>query len=244
MKYFIIFIFTIQFVSASEWDVYLNEGNKAYSAGKYEDAVLHYSKIIENDIESGELYFNLGNAYYKLDEIGKSIYYYEKALNFIEGDEALEQNLKIAKLKIIDKIEPIPKLFIFEWLDEIMGILSIENWGWLSVVLFFLMAVIFSLYILFTNRMLFQLSWVFLIFFSISILIFGTRIYLFESYQFGIIFEKKIAVMSEPNLGASEVFILHEGTKIKINRRLNDWLEISIADGKTGWCKSNSIGVI
>jgi len=244
MKYLLIFLFSIQLTFASEWDVYLNDGNEAYSEGKYEDAVIHYLKIIKNDVESGELYFNLGNAYYKLDEIGKSIYYYEKAINIIEGDEALEQNLKIAQLKIIDKIEPIPKLFIFEWIDSIIRILSIENWGWLSLILFIFMTVIFSLYLLITKRVLFQFSWIFLIFFSISIIIFVGRIYLFESYQFGIIFEKKIAVMSEPNLGASEVFILHEGTKIKINRKLHDWLEISIADGKTGWCKSNSVGVI
>ena len=244
MKYLLIILFSLQMLSASEWDVYLSEGNKAYSKGNYEDAIVHYSKIIENDVESGELYFNMGNAYYKLDEIGKSIYYYEKALKFIEGDEALEQNLKIAQLKIIDKIEPVPRLFIWDWIDSTMRILSIENWGWLTLALFFLMAIIFSLYILFTKRLLFRFSWIFLVLFSISIIIFIGRIYLFESNEFGIIFEKKVAVMSEPNLGASEVFILHEGTKIKINRKLNDWFEISIADGKTGWCKSNSIGTI
>ena len=244
MKYLLIILFSLQTLSASEWDVYLSEGNKAYSEGNYEDAIVHYSKIIENDVESGELYFNMGNAYYKLDEIGKSIYYYEKALKFIEGDEALDQNLKIAQLKIIDKIEPVPRLFIWDWIDSTMRILSIENWGWLTLALFFLMAIIFSLYILFTKRLLFRFSWIFLVLFSISIIIFIGRIYLFESNEFGIIFEKKVAVMSEPNLGASEVFILHEGTKIKINRKLNDWFEISIADGKTGWCKSNSIGTI
>ena len=125
MKYILIILFSVQMLAASEWDVYLKEGNRAYSNGKYEDAVTHYSKILENDFESGELYFNLGNAYYKLEEIGKSIYYYEKALNFIEGDEALEQNLQIAQLKIIDKIEPIPKLFIWVWIDALMHLLSI-----------------------------------------------------------------------------------------------------------------------
>jgi tetratricopeptide (TPR) repeat protein len=244
MKYTLLFILLIQTAFASEWDVYLQEGNKAYSEGRYEDAIENYSKIIDNKVESGEVYFNLGNAYYKLDEIGKSIYFYEKALTFIDGDEALNQNLQIARLKIIDKIEPIPKLFIFEWIDVFLHIISIENWGWVSLILFFSLAIIFSLYIIFTKRLLFSLSWIFLILFSISIIIFIGRIYLFESMEFGIIFEKKVAVMSEPSLGASEVFILHEGTKVKINRTLNDWFEISIADGKTGWCKSTAIGTI
>jgi tetratricopeptide (TPR) repeat protein len=244
MKYLLIFLVPFQIVYASEWDIFLNEGNKSYSEGRYEDAIIQYSKIIENKIEGGELYYNLGNAYYKLNEIGKAIFYYEKALNFIEGDEALDQNLKIAQLKIIDKIEPIPKLFIFIWLHGIMRIMSIENWGLLTLILFFIASIIFALYILFAKHILIRLSWIFLIIFSISILIFVGRIYEFETSEFGIIFEKKVAVMSEPNLGATEIFILHEGTKIKINRKLNDWLEISIADGKTGWCKANLIGII
>jgi len=97
---------------------------------------------------------------------------------------------------------------------------------------------------LFTKRLLFRFSWIFLILFSVAIVIFIGRIYLFESNEFGIIFETKVAVMSEPNLGASEVFILHEGTKVQVNRKLNDWLEISIADGKTGWCRADLIGII
>lgn len=244
MKNLLIILFLVQVIQASEWEVYFNQGNKAYSAGKYEEAIASYSKILENNIESGELYFNLGNAYYKLDEIGKSIYYYEKAQKFLEGDEALSQNLKIAQLKIIDKIEPVPRLFIWDWVDSVIRVISIENWGLISLLLCFMSAIIFSLYILFSKRIFYRLSWLFIIFFLFSLIVFIGRIYLFESNEFGIIFEKKVAVMSEPNLGASELFILHEGTKIKINRKLNDWFEISIADGKTGWCKSNSIGII
>jgi len=244
MKYILIILLSFQMLSASEWDVYLKEGNNAYSEGKYEDAVTQYLKILENDFESGELYFNLGNANYKLDEIGKSIFYYEKAKKFIEGDEALEQNLKIARLKIIDKIDPVPKLFIWVWIDSVIHLISIEYWGWISLALFCLTAIIFALYILFAKRLLFRFSWIFMILFSISVVIFIGRIYLFETNEFGIIFETKIAVMSEPNLGAAEVFILHEGTKIKVNRKLNDWIEISIADGKTGWCRANSVGII
>lgn len=244
MKYLLTILFFTQMLSASEWDIYFKEGNKAYSDGKYEDAILQYSKILENNFESGELYFNLGNAYYKLNEIGKAIYYYEKAQKFLEGDEALNQNLSIAQLKIIDKIEPIPRLFIWDWIDNFIRILSIENWGWISLLLFLLTAIVFSLYILFVKGIFFRFSWIFMIFFTIAIVIFVGRIYLFESNEFGIIFEKKIAVVSEPNLGASEVFILHEGTKVKVNEKRADWYEISLADGKTGWCKANSIGII
>ena len=244
MKKLLLILLLIQPLVASEWDIYFDEGNKAYSKGNYEDAVMHYTKILENGRESGELYFNLGNAYYKMDQIGKSIYYYEKASVFIEGDEALNQNLNIARLKIIDKIEPIPKLFIWIWIDGLLQFLSIENWGWLALFLFILMSVIYAFYILYSKKSLFRMSWILLIIFAFVIVVFITKIYIFETNDFGIIFEKKVAVMSEPNIGASELFILHEGTKVKINRSLDNWYEISIADGKTGWCQAGAIGII
>jgi hypothetical protein len=86
--------------------------------------------------------------------------------------------------------------------------------------------------------------WIFAITGFISLIIYTGRIYEFETTQYGIIFDKKISIVSEPGLGASELFILHEGTKVKINRSTSDWYEITIADGKTGWCKSRSIGII
>jgi len=245
MKYTLIsLLLLIQTAFASEWDQYFKDGNEAYAEGKYDVAVNQYLKILDNNIESGELFLNLGNAYYKLDEIGRAILYYEKASDFLNGDESLNQNLQIARLKIIDEIEPVPKLFFYSWWDEMIHILSIENIGWLTLIFFFLFAVIISVYVVFGRRFLLKFVWILGVICCLFIIIYAGRIYEFETTQFGIIFDKKISVVSEPGLGSSELFILHEGTKVKINRTIDDWFEITIADGKTGWCKSRSIGII
>ncbi len=244
MKYIILLLLIVQSAVASEWDSYFNEGNKAYKEGKYEESVNFYLKIIENNVESGEVFFNLGNAYYKLDEIGRAILYYEKAEKYLAGDEALQQNLQIARLKIIDEIEPIPKLFLTNWWEKLTHFLSLENLGWLTIFLFVFFVIFVSFNILLRRRFLLKIVLISGILLSLVLIFYSSRIYEFETTKFGVIFDKKISVVSEPGLGASELFILHEGTKVKINRNIDDWYEISIADGKTGWCKSYSVGII
>jgi len=245
MKYFSFFIVVLsQLTLASEWDEYFKSGNQAYNEGNYETAITEYQKIIDYGIESGEVYFNLGNAYYKINEIGRAILFYEKAQKFLEGDEALQQNLKIASLKIIDKIEPIPELFINAWWKKLIHLISIESLGWLSLISFVLFSQFLALYIIYRKKMFSRTMWIFSIICVIIFVVYIGRIYEFETTQFGIIFDKKISVVSEPGLGASELFILHEGTKVMINRTTGDWYEVTIADGKTGWCKSQSIGII
>lgn len=244
MKYIVLLLFLFQSAIASEWNNHFEAGNKAYKDGKYEESINHYMKIIDNNIESGEVFFNLGNAYYKLDEIGRAILYFEKAEKYLAGDEALQQNLQIARLKIIDEIEPIPKLFLVNWWEKTTHILNLENFGWLTLFLFVFFIIMISLYILLRKRLFFRMVWISAILLCLSLLFYSSRIYEFETTKYGIIFDKKISVVSEPGLGASELFILHEGTKVKINRMIDDWYEITIADGKTGWCKSYSIGII
>lgn len=244
MKHVIILLLLINSLISAEWDQYFTQGNQAYADGKYEEAIEYYDKILEKNIVSGEVYFNLGNCYYKLDQIGQSILYYEKAKKYLSGDEALEQNLKIAQLKTIDEIEPIPKLFLVNWWEKIINLLSINRLGWITLILFIITSVFISLFILMRRRFWLRLIWISVIFLTVFIIIYAGRIYEVETTKFGIIFDNKISIKSEPNLGAAELFILHEGTKVKINRDIDDWIEITIADGKTGWCKSHSIGII
>lgn len=244
MKYVVILLFLINLLTAAEWNQYFVEGNKFYADGKYEEAIEQYNKILSVNMEAGEVYFNLGNCYYKLDQIGQSILYYEKAKKYLAGDEALEQNLRIAQLKTIDEIEPIPKLFLVVWWEKTIHLLSIENLGWITLFLFIISSIFISLNIIMRKRLLRRLIWISLIFLFLFVIIYAGRIYEFETTKFGVIFDKKISVKSEPSLGAAELFILHEGTKVKINRDIDDWYEITIADGKTGWCKSHSLGII
>ncbi|MEE9118944.1 MAG: tetratricopeptide repeat protein [Calditrichia bacterium] len=221
-----------------------SKANQSYAQGDYQNAIELYSKILKQGIESGEVYFNLGNAYYKTNNMGRAILYYEKARKFIEGDPALEQNLKLTQLKIVDKIEPIPELFIIEWWSKLTRVFSLETLLWLSFSIFSILITLIILQILYTRQFLRRIIWVTTVLFVLIFVITFSQIYEFETWQFGVILEEKVSVVSEPGIGGTEVFILHEGTKVKVNRMLNDWLEISIPDGKTGWLRETSLEVI
>ena len=247
IEYLIIIILSIISVSplhAQDPVARFNEANKAYADGDYQYAIALYSEILEQGIESGEVYFNLGNAYYKMNDVGRTILNYEKARKYIDGDPALEQNLQLTQLRIVDKIEPIPELFIVEWWSALIHVFSLDTLLWFSITIFSILILLIIINLIYTRQFIRRLIWpttaVFLLLFVITF----SLIYEFETTQFGVILEEKVSVISEPDIGGTEVFILHEGTKVKINRMLNDWLEITIPDGKTGWLKETSLEVI
>ena len=225
-------------------DYYFELANRAYADGKYHEAIEMYLNIVKEGMESGEVYFNLGNAYYKLNQFGQSILYYEKARQFLEGDPALEHNLRLTQLNIVDKIDVIPMLFFEEWWSKLTHLFSITTLLWLSLAFFTISLTVIILRIYFNNGFIRRIIWptvsIFILIFIITI----GQIYEFETSKFGVILEEKVSVVSEPGLSGTEVFILHEGTKVKINRVLDDWFEVSIPDGKTGWLKASELGMI
>jgi tetratricopeptide (TPR) repeat protein len=240
----ILLVSIISILHAQDPDTEFSEANQAYIEGDYQHAIELYLKILEKGIESGEVYFNLGNAYFKTNNPGRAILYYEKASKFIEGDPALEQNLQLSRLRIVDKIEPIPELFIFEWWTTLTHLFPLDTLLWVNIAVFSTLILLIIVNLLYGREYIRQLIWVISVFCLIIFVITFSRVYEFESTQFGVILEEKASVISEPDINGTEVFILHEGTKVKINRLLNNWLEITIPDGKTGWIKETSLEVI
>jgi len=241
---FILIIIGISVLHAQESGNRFNEANKAYAEGDYQTAIKLYSIILEQGIESGEVYFNLGNTYYKMNDLGRAILYYEKAAKFIKGDPALEQNLQLTQIRIVDKIEAIPKLFIEDWWSTLTHVFSLDTLLWISIILFSVLIMLIIVNLLYTKQFLPRFIWAMTLLFVLIFVVTLSLIYEFETSQFGVILVEKVSVISEPGIGGTEVFILHEGTKVLINRMLNEWLEISIPDGKTGWLKDTSLEVI
>ncbi len=246
IKQNIIFLVTIglSILNAQDLESRFNLANKAYADGEYFQAIEIYSGIINEGIESGEVYFNLANAYYKVNDLGRAILYYEKARKFIEGDPALEQNIKLAQLRIVDKIEPIPELFIIEWWSYLIHFFSLDTWLWLNLFIFSILILIIIFQFLYSRQFLNNLIWTTALLFLLVFIITLSVIYEFETTKFGVILEEKVSVVSEPDSNGTEIFILHEGTKVKINRNLDNWMEISIPDGKIGWLKQTSLEII
>ena len=225
-------------------EVLFQSSNRAYADGRYQEAVDGFLKILDQNIESGEVYFNLGNAYYRLGQVGPAMLYYEKARKFLEGDPGLDQNIKLVQLKVVDEIEEIPKLFIEEWWLSLLHVVSLRTMLWILLGSFTLLVILIMIRMLKNYRLVPKLIWVMSTLFILIMMVTAGQIYEFETSRFGIILAPKVSVQSEPGMSGAEVFILHEGTRVKVNRVVENWLEVTIADGKTGWMPAASLGII
>jgi len=235
-------------IFAENWESSFQQGNQFYQNGEYEQAISSYLKIVETGYESGELYFNLGNAYYKIDDLGNARLFYERASHFLEGDESLAENLKLLKMRLVDQIEPPPKFILSVWWDYITNMFNIEILLWIEVILLWILLTGFSVRYFFRSRgrgdRLNVVFTIILVIFIIFTLICLQKIYNLQTERFAVIMMPSVTLLAEPKLGGTEVFVLHEGTKVKIERQNQDWFEIRLEDGKTGWLETKKIKII
>ena len=240
-----ILLSTFLSAGASGYQVIIDRANKAYSDGLYSISIELYKEILKNGYESAELYYNIGNAYYKLNDYSSAILYYERGRRLDPGNEDINFNLRIANNKIADKIEPLPEMFYKRWFNSVISSFSMDTWAKTGVILFILslfMAVIYFISrILIIRKLSFWLS--FILFFSFVITLFTT----FQSYsqlknrQEAIVFSPTITVKSSPDEKSIDLFVIHEGTKVSIIDQIGNWYEIRIANGSVGWLQSGAI---
>jgi tetratricopeptide (TPR) repeat protein len=236
----VLFIFTLLLASLSlAQNALFEQGKDRYKDGKYQEAIENWMKIIEKGEHSANLYFNLGNAHYKLNNVGPSIFYYEKALQLDPLDRDIQTNLAFAENARIDAIEPLPKTIFSKWHTAVSGILSVRGWA-IAAVTFSMLFVFFFLVYYFSvserkKRILFAGSMLFLV------LLLATLAMAFQVHgeslndNPAIIFAESTEVKSEPSMGSEAAFTLHEGTKVQIMERDDEWVRIQIVDGKDGW---------
>ena len=143
-RFVLVLALMISAISFAQNGPLFEQGKELYKAEKYQDAVNSWMKILESNHHSDALYYNLGNAHYKLNNIGPSIYYYEKALQLAPNDSDIKNNLAFAQNATIDSIEPLPKTVFFEWYNSLSGILTFDGWA-ICVVIFSMSFVMFFL---------------------------------------------------------------------------------------------------
>jgi len=243
--YLLILLF--QSIIAQTPEEYFKQGNIAYKNADYQLAVQKYEKAINPDKESGTLYFNLANAYYKLNKIAPSVYYYEKALKLNPDDEDILHNLKLAQQMKIDKIKKVPVGLIEKINRKIAETFSTHIWGILAVVWAFLGLGFFILFLFSSKSNLKRIGFV-MMFLSLFVFLFSwhnagiSHKISFEKYA--IIFTDNTTLQAEPNLTSDKITNLHEGTKIKLLKKENNWQLIKLSDGKKGWVPTNDFRII
>lgn len=237
-------LFTALFCSAQS-DKFFDQATTAYNAGEYEKAIGFYTDILENGEHSAAVYYNLGNAYYKLNEIAYSIYYYEKALLLAPNDDEIKTNLSYAQNMTLDSIDTVPETGISKLYKNITGKLTFDQWAYVAIAAMFVFVL---LYIAFYNfnysarkRWSFIGSLLALIVCVIALLFAFIQRSDFNAKQPAIIFAEESTIKAEPNETSQEVFVLHAGTKVNLLDELNDWNKIGLTDGKTGWIPKDQL---
>lgn len=216
-----------------------------YQKGDYTQAAGVYSSILKSGKESSALYYNLGNTYYKLNNVPESIYYYEKALQLDPENADAKNNLIFANQMKVDAITPLPKTWVRQLSDGIVGLFSAHTWAVLSIIGVFAFVSSFLLYYFVERtalkRTFFSLMLVFLFFAVGSYTLAHFCHKQVSQTQYAILFDKTVRIFSDANAYSSEVMQLHEGTKVEIIEDAKDWVKIRLVNGKTGWTKVSSL---
>ena len=227
---------------ADEW---FDQANTAYNSGNYDDAVGLYQKILDTGMESVPVYYNMGNAYYKMSEYPMAIYYYEKALKLDPSNDDVRTNLEIANLAIVDKIEPVPQSFIVRWWRSLRAMCSSDRWAWWSVAAFALL-LIFA-FMFFRSRRIglrklgFFMGIIFLVVFTLSVIFAAQFRHSANVQDQAIIMSPTVTVKSSPAQASVDLFVLHEGTKVTILQSSNGWNKVRIANGSIGWLEADKM---
>ena len=241
-KLVFIFLFITQIFSAQNG---FEKGNALYQKGEYEAAISAYESVLNGKQQSAEVYFNLGNCYYKLNKVAPAIYNYEKALVFHPNDSEIINNLKFAQKMTIDEIKEVPKVGFAKLLRDFTAIFHYDSWAWIAVSLSTLFLLFFVGYyfsqITLSKRIFFigMFVLVFLILISVLAAIFEKDHEVNE--RPAIIFAEVAEVKGEPKSSSSDVFVLHEGTKVYIKETLDNWRKVELTDGSEGWMESSAL---
>ena len=241
----ILFFWLIGSLGHSQDNLQFDQANSLYNNGKYEAAISAYENILENNLHSSALYFNMANCYYKLNKTGPSIYYYEKALKLAPNDKDIQNNLSFARQMTIDQFDTIPELEPSTFYKKTAQIFSLNGWAIFCILLMCVCVGFFIAYFLSyntkTKRFFFIMGVISVLILIISFVLLNKKIDL-DNERYGIIYPQEINVKTEPNLRSETAFVLHEGTKVQIIESFqSSWLKIKLINGNIGWISKNAL---
>ena len=243
----LILFFCIQYTGFSSSDSIFNHSNKLFTEGMYIEAIAGYNSIVGKDSNNGTLYYNIGNCYYRLDSLAKSILYFEKARLYNPNDDDIIFNIEVANKRLIDEIKFVPDFIFVTWFKQCNNLLTSSQWACLLICLLYLTFSLFVCFLLSSdNKFKFKIFRVCLllipvIFFCLIFLLYSTSS---NRFNYGILMDSIAYVKTSPSESSSDYFIIHEGVKFEIIDQLNDWCRIKLIDGKDGWIQHYSFNII
>lgn len=247
---YIIFLFIAPICSTAQ--TIEEQSNAAYQAEDYTKAI----ELLENELklqnekglQSAELHYNLGNAYFRDSNIAKAILNYERAILIAPGDKDIRNNIKFVQTQTEDKIVEVDDFFLLNWFESIRDLQSSNAWAKLSIAFF--LVFILSLVAFFLSRSVTLKKVAFYTGITLFVLLIFTNVFSIsqmnkvQSKSAAIIMAGSAPVYNSPDSNSKELFILHSGTKVKINKEDKNWLEIEIDNGNVGWISREKLEII
>jgi tetratricopeptide (TPR) repeat protein len=229
-------------------NVKFRQGVDLFSSGNYDEALEQWIDLYNTGYRSSELEYNIGNAYFKMNNIPGAILFFERAHLLKPADEDINYNLQIARSLIVDRFDEIPELFFVRWFGFLSLSLSTNVWARIGISTFILCLIFLSLYFYSLKYKLKVLGFwlaLMLLIISLSSLTFSARNrQMVHNSHKAIIFSPQISGKSSPDNSGTDLFVLHEGTKVTTGEKVGEWYEIRLSDGNKGWVPAGSIQII
>lgn len=223
----------------------LQEANQHYMNQEYDKAIQLYEQVISSGFESAQLYFNLGNAYFKVTDTPRAMLNYERAKLLAPHHEDIDFNIRVARQFIVDNIEELPQPFFVRWRTSVVNMAPADTWARISIAAFLGFLVLLGAFFFS------PLTWVKRLTFWSAILLITLSVFSFSfanrqkralaDRNYGIIFSPRVTVKSSPSTTGTDLFLIHEGLKVQITDSINSWKEIRIPDGNKGWLPDSCV---
>ena len=233
---------------ASDRDSVLLRAEQYYQQNEFSKAIAEYQSLAETGWTSAELFYNMGNAYFKNHDIKSAILYYERAKRLAPNDEAIDFNLNLSRSLIFDKVEAVPELFLITWGKAIRDWMTVRTWSWWSIGSFAAVLTLALLFLFVRNMRVRRIA------FGLCVCCFALSLSTFtfaslqkaniERTDEAIVFAPSVTVKSSPDDSGNNLFVLHEGIKVRIEDQIGEWCEVRIADGNKGWMRMSELKVI
>ena len=219
-----------------------------YSKGNYNDALEKYLQVYKDGKMSADLYYNIANCYFKLGKNSKAILFYERAKLLSPNDNMINYNLNMARARVIDKIEPVPVFFATRWLRYFEKLFTADVWSYMAVAFFLVFLIMLGLFFYSSSVRIKRNGFVI----GIIVLIFTVASIVFAYHQYqrlndkntAIVMSPSVTVKGSPSESGTDLFLIHEGTKVNVNENVSGWYNIRLQDGNEGWVKHNTLEII
>ncbi|MBQ0022985.1 MAG: tetratricopeptide repeat protein [Prevotellaceae bacterium] len=245
----ILFTAFLILVSVASFAISKVEADALYEKENYSEAAQAYESILQNEGVAAEVYYNLGNCYYKMDEMPRAILNYERALQLNPGDGDIRANLALARGKTVDKVVPPSEMFFVTWWRNMTNCMSLDSWSKIGISSFILLLCGLAMYMFLTKLTIRKIGFygamAMLVVTIIANLAALSQYLGFKYRNAAVVIAPSVTVKSSPSATSTDLFLIHEGSKVEIlDSSMKEWIEVKFEEGKQGWVEVETVEVI